>query len=66
MKLQLIALHYNLLVCRSCLVSHIEGDNVKCPQCDTVIHHSYPLQYIAHDRTIQDIVEKLVPNLKES
>ncbi|CAK8675554.1 polycomb group RING finger protein 3-like [Clavelina lepadiformis] len=51
--------------CRSCLVKHIEDDSTRCPKCNTVIHHSYPLQYIAHDRTMQDIVDKLVPTLKE-
>lgn len=30
-----------------------------------VIHQSHPLQYISFDRTMQDIVYKLVPNLQE-
>lgn len=51
--------------CKSCLVKHLE-DNTTCPKCDTVIHQSHPLQYISFDRTMQDIVYKLVPNLQES
>ncbi|XP_059130935.1 polycomb group RING finger protein 3 isoform X3 [Peromyscus eremicus] len=31
-----------------------------------VIHQSHPLQYIGHDRTMQDIVYKLVPGLQEA
>jgi len=31
-----------------------------------MIHQSHPLQYISFDRTMQDIVYKLVPNLQEN
>lgn len=41
-------------------------DNSTCPACDSVIHQSHPLNYISFDRTMQDIVYKLVPNLQES
>ena len=51
--------------CKSCLVKHLE-ENKTCPTCDNVIHQSHPLQYISFDRTMQDIVYKLVPNLQES
>lgn len=54
-----------LLVCKSCLVQHLEEKNT-CPDCNLVIHQSHPLQYISHDRTMQDIVYKLVPNLQDS
>ena len=37
----------------------------QCPTCKKQIHQSYPLNYIAHDRTMQDIVYKLVPHLAE-
>lgn len=50
--------------CKSCLVKHLE-DNNTCPACEIVIHQSHPLQYISFDRTMQDIVYKLVPNLQE-
>ncbi|XP_030750659.1 polycomb group RING finger protein 3-like isoform X2 [Sitophilus oryzae] len=48
--------------CKSCLVKHLEENNT-CPMCNIVIHQSHPLQYISFDRTMQDIVYKLVPNL---
>lgn len=51
------------LVCKSCLVKHLEENNT-CPRCGNVIHQSHPLQYISFDRTMQDIVYKLVPNLQ--
>jgi len=50
--------------CKSCIVKHLE-DETSCPTCETQIHQSYPLNYIAHDRTMQDIVYKLVPHLLE-
>lgn len=46
-------------------MQHLEEKNT-CPDCELVIHQSHPLQYISHDRTMQDIVYKLVPNLQES
>uniref|UniRef100_A0A1Q3F1G9 Polycomb group RING finger protein 3 n=1 Tax=Culex tarsalis TaxID=7177 RepID=A0A1Q3F1G9_CULTA len=51
--------------CKSCLVKHLEENNT-CPTCENVIHQSHPLQYISFDRTMQDIVYKLVPNLLEN
>lgn len=51
--------------CRSCLVKYLEENNT-CPTCRIVIHQSHPLQYIGHDRTMQDIVYKLVPGLHEA
>ncbi|OXA62505.1 polycomb group RING finger protein 3 [Folsomia candida] len=51
--------------CKTCLVKHLEENNT-CPECEIVIHQSHPLQYISFDRTMQDIVYKLVPNLQES
>ncbi|KAI4819029.1 hypothetical protein KUCAC02_004310 [Chaenocephalus aceratus] len=52
-------------LCRSCLVKYLEENNT-CPTCRIVIHQSHPLQYIGHDRTMQDIVYKLVPGLQEA
>ncbi|CAD7082380.1 unnamed protein product [Hermetia illucens] len=49
--------------CKSCLVKHLE-EKKTCPTCKNVIHQSHPLQYISFDRTMQDIVYKLVPNLQ--
>ncbi|CAG2181235.1 unnamed protein product, partial [Oppiella nova] len=51
--------------CKSCLVKHLEEHN-SCPTCEIVIHQSHPLQYISFDRTMQDIVYKLVPNLQQN
>jgi polycomb group RING finger protein 3 len=46
-------------------VKHLE-DNNSCPTCQIVIHQSHPLQYISFDRTMQDIVYKLVPDLQDN
>lgn len=51
--------------CRSCLVKFLLENNT-CPRCGNLIHQSHPLSYISYDRTIQDIVYKLVPNLQEN
>lgn len=59
-----LPLSLSIAVCKSCLVKHLEENNT-CPACDMVIHQSHPLQYISFDRTMQDIVYKLVPNLQE-
>lgn len=59
-------IHFLLLpVCKSCLVNHLENHNT-CPTCDIVIHQSHPLNYVSYDRTMQDIVYKLVPHLQSS
>ncbi|XP_035673008.1 polycomb group RING finger protein 3-like [Branchiostoma floridae] len=41
--------------CKSCIVQYLEENN-DCPTCKQVIHQSHPLNYISHDRTMQDIV----------
>jgi polycomb group RING finger protein 3 len=46
-------------------VDYLE-ENTNCPICDTLLHQSHPLLYIAHDRTLQSIVYKLVPNLERA
>ena len=56
--------YFCFVVCKSCLVKHLE-DNNHCPKCNSIIHQSHPLQYISFDRTMQDIVFKLVPNLQD-
>uniref|UniRef100_A0A6G1S3Q7 Polycomb group RING finger protein 3 n=2 Tax=Aceria tosichella TaxID=561515 RepID=A0A6G1S3Q7_9ACAR len=50
--------------CKNCIVKYLSDSNNTCPKCDNVIHQSHPLQYISFDRTMQDIVYKLVPNLE--
>lgn len=51
--------------CKSCIVKYLDDHN-NCPKCHLVIHQSHPLNYISHDRTMQDIVYKLVPFLHEN
>lgn len=50
--------------CKDCIVKYLNDNNNTCPKCDNVIHQSHPLQYISFDRTMQDIVYKLVPHLE--
>jgi len=50
--------------CKSCIVKHLEDSNI-CPECEDVIHQSHPLNYIAFDRTMQDLVYKIVPDLED-
>lgn len=50
--------------CKTCIVKYLSDNNITCPKCDNVIHQSHPLQYISFDRTMQDIVYKLVPDLE--
>jgi len=50
--------------CKSCIVKHLEDSNT-CPECDDLIHQSHPLDYIAFDRTMQDLVYKIVPELEK-
>eukprot|EP00095_Tigriopus_kingsejongensis_P009265 snap_masked-scaffold361_size196684-processed-gene-0.0 protein:Tk09265 transcript:snap_masked-scaffold361_size196684-processed-gene-0.0-mRNA-1 annotation:"polycomb group ring finger protein 3" len=49
--------------CKSCIVKHLEDSNT-CPECEALIHQSHPLDYIAFDRTMQDLVYKIVPGLE--
>lgn len=50
--------------CKSCIVKHLEDSNV-CPECEATIHQSHPLDYVAFDRTLQDLVYKIVPGLEQ-
>ncbi len=50
--------------CKSCIVKHLEDANT-CPECEDLIHQSHPLDYIAFDRTMQDLVYKIVPDLEK-
>ncbi|KAG5449187.1 Polycomb group RING finger protein 3 [Clonorchis sinensis] len=49
--------------CKSCIVKYLE-ERYDCPSCGILIHQSHPLNYISYDRTLQDIVYKVVPDLK--
>ncbi|XP_018335423.1 mucin-5AC [Agrilus planipennis] len=48
--------------CRSCIVKYLEN-NKYCPVCDVQVHKTKPLLNIRPDKTLQDIVYKLVPRL---
>lgn len=49
--------------CKVCIVKHLKRTNT-CPKCKQVVHQSHPLNYISFDRTMQNIVLKLVPGLE--
>uniref|UniRef100_A0A0N5AXM6 RING-type domain-containing protein n=1 Tax=Syphacia muris TaxID=451379 RepID=A0A0N5AXM6_9BILA len=49
--------------CKSCLLKHFEEDNC-CPKCTNLIHQSHPSHYVSFDRTMQELVYKLVPGLQ--
>ncbi|KAB0794630.1 hypothetical protein PPYR_11469 [Photinus pyralis] len=48
--------------CRSCIVQYLVK-NKYCPVCDVQVHKTKPLLNIRPDKTLQDIVYKLVPRL---
>lgn len=52
--------------CKSCLLTYFEEEDNCCPSCEQLIHQSHPSHYVAFDRTMQDIVYKLVPGLLEA
>lgn len=56
---------FDFVVCRSCIVKYLET-NKYCPVCDVQVHKSKPLVNIRPDKTLQDIVYKLVPRLFQS
>ncbi|KAJ8973010.1 hypothetical protein NQ317_004608 [Molorchus minor] len=48
--------------CRSCIVKYLENHKY-CPVCDVQVHKTKPLLNVRPDKTLQDIVYKLVPRL---
>ncbi|XP_006010900.1 polycomb group RING finger protein 2 [Latimeria chalumnae] len=48
--------------CKTCIVPYLET-NKYCPMCDVQVHKTRPLLSIRSDKTLQDIVYKLVPGL---
>ncbi|XP_075683682.1 polycomb complex protein BMI-1 [Rhinoderma darwinii] len=48
--------------CKSCIVRYLETSKY-CPICDVQVHKTRPLLNIRADKTLQDIVYKLVPGL---
>ncbi|XP_065185457.1 polycomb group RING finger protein 3-like [Sycon ciliatum] len=49
--------------CRSCIVKHFQLHKT-CPTCNEKVHETQPLLTLKSDRTMQDIVFRLVPNLQ--
>ncbi|KAJ1522681.1 hypothetical protein ONE63_001844 [Megalurothrips usitatus] len=49
-------------VCRSCIVQYLQASSF-CPTCEVQLHKGSPLRSLKPDKTLQDIVYKLVPNL---
>ncbi|KAK3094312.1 hypothetical protein FSP39_000200, partial [Pinctada imbricata] len=50
--------------CKSCIVKYLQSSK-NCPQCGVKVHETQPLLHLRPDRTLQDIVYKLVPHLFE-
>ncbi|XP_067021559.1 polycomb complex protein BMI-1-A-like [Acropora muricata] len=48
--------------CRSCIVKYLQT-SYNCPVCDVEVHKTKPLLHIRPDRTLQDIVFKIVPGI---
>ncbi|XP_039610145.1 polycomb complex protein BMI-1-like [Polypterus senegalus] len=48
--------------CKTCIVGYLETSKY-CPICDVQVHKTRPLHNIRSDKTLQDIVYKLVPGL---
>ena len=59
---------FSFTVCKTCIVNHVQAgtpQSTKCPVCEVVIHKTRPLASMRLDKTLQDIVFKLVPGLYE-
>ncbi|KAK7109942.1 polycomb group RING finger protein 1-like [Littorina saxatilis] len=51
--------------CKTCIVKYLQTSK-HCPQCNLKVHETHPLFHLRADRTLQDIVYKLVPHLLEN
>ncbi|KAG9267717.1 polycomb group RING finger protein 5-B [Astyanax mexicanus] len=50
--------------CKSCIVQHFEDSN-DCPKCGIQVHETNPLEMLRLDNTLEEIIFKLVPDLRE-
>ncbi|XP_059215229.1 polycomb group RING finger protein 5-B isoform X1 [Centropristis striata] len=50
--------------CKSCIVQHFEESN-DCPRCGIQVHETNPLEMLRLDNTLEEIIFKLVPGLRE-
>ncbi|XP_065834255.1 polycomb group RING finger protein 3-like [Oscarella lobularis] len=53
--------------CRSCIVKYVQTDanRERCPTCNVIIKEAQPMAGLRPDRTLQDIVDKLLPQVRE-
>ncbi|XP_037789263.1 polycomb group protein Psc-like, partial [Penaeus monodon] len=51
--------------CKTCIVRYLHTSSF-CPICDVQVHKTKPLLSLREDRTLQDVVFKLVPGLFHS
>ncbi|XP_013775569.2 polycomb group RING finger protein 1-like [Limulus polyphemus] len=51
--------------CKSCIVKFLQTSK-HCPMCNIKVHETQPLLNLKSDRTLQDIVYKIVPSLWEN
>uniref|UniRef100_A0A8C5MUL2 Polycomb group ring finger 5 n=1 Tax=Leptobrachium leishanense TaxID=445787 RepID=A0A8C5MUL2_9ANUR len=50
--------------CKTCIVQHFEESN-DCPKCGIQVHETNPLEMLRLDNTLEEIIFKLVPGLRE-
>ncbi|XP_078269026.1 polycomb group RING finger protein 5-B [Rhinoraja longicauda] len=50
--------------CKRCIVQHFEDSN-DCPKCGIQVHETNPLEMLRLDNTLEEIIFKVVPGLKE-
>ena len=49
------------------MVKHLENSNesFQCPDCRQQIHETNPWEYLREDKTLEEIIFKLIPGLLE-
>lgn len=49
------------------MVRHLEssGESFRCPDCNQQIHETNPWEYLREDKTLEEIIFKLIPGLWE-
>jgi len=50
--------------CKSCIVKHVWTSRL-CPKCKVEIHKTRPLLNLRSDKTLQEVINKLVPEIQE-
>ena len=63
--LELLFCFYLFLVCKSCIVKHLQV-KLACPLCNVPVHSSNPYSSLKPDIALQDVVDKLLPGVAES